>query len=105
MDGWVTEGKTDGEGTAKQQAQSSGLAAGQWQADRPPAEGLFHPAPSTPSVCEWQSPTEPGRQEVIPQERFTRKPSPRHTGGSHNHKGLWERTAGAHTARFPMGDG
>lgn len=51
MDGWVTEGKTDGEGTAKQQAQSSGLAAGQWQADRPPAEGLFHPAPSTPSVC------------------------------------------------------
>lgn len=51
MDGWVIEGKTDGEGTAKQQVQSSGLAAGQWKADRPAAEGLFHPVPSTLSVC------------------------------------------------------
>ena len=51
MEGWVIEGKTDGEGTAKQQVQSSGLPTGQWKADRPIAEGLFHPVPSTPSVC------------------------------------------------------
>ena len=51
MDGWVIEGKTDGEGTAKQQVQSSGLATGQWKVDRSATEGLFHPVPSTPSVC------------------------------------------------------
>ena len=50
MDGWVIEGKTDGEGTAKQQVQSSGLAAGQWKADRPAAEGLFILCPAH-SLC------------------------------------------------------
>lgn len=43
MEGWM-----DGEGTAKRQAQSSGLAAGQWQADRPPLKAFFSLRPAHP---------------------------------------------------------
>lgn len=74
MEGWVIEGKTDGEGTAKQQVQSSGLPTGQWKADRPIVKAFFILCPAHLCVLvaashrAWQTGSNHSG------ERFTQKP-------------------------------